>query len=382
MTTWPHTQRRRLLRRQAWLPLIFLLVGGTALGAWQFDSPATRAAAGTPTTLQGCAAHVEAQRRACYERVLRLQMRRDVAATFARVGAHARASRWFATRCHMMMHPLGREFHASVAQAQVTHAGKDCVAGFLHGFLEERLGHEGALQPALVRRTCAASATPLQLADCEHGMGHVLMRNLANDLPGALERCGALARMVTPRRERAFQLNCAGGSLMENRFAARGADDAAPTRFADRRDPLRPCRALTVVLQPTCAAWAVRDVRPPLRHALCRRTAAHARAHCEFARGALERPASPRCAAEVECWRGYGYAVAMLPGEPVGDSVRRCVTARAEEHRAACAWGVGFRLSAAGSRHAALTACRSFERTLRDACRVGTTARRQPIDFA
>lgn len=308
----------------------------------------------------------------CYERAMERLLARDVRRGIAAVARHARGDRSFARRCHMLMHPLGRRFVHAVEIADVPHDGKDCAAGFVHGALEKRLGDSGSLDRQLARAWCRYPRTPSQRADCEHGIGHVLMRNMHNDLPRVLERCIELGSTR-------FARHCAGGAFMENRFAADGRDDAAGTRFRPDADGM--CTHTPHSLLATCHGWAVREVPAAARRSHCARLArAHARA-CLVGAGAVSRSGRP-CADDQHCWFGRGYQAAVAPLDPRVE----CARARTRTARGACAAGVGMRrgaLSLTGTSGDAVLHCAVVfvAPRMQAACRNGFGRRLDPVDF-
>ncbi len=216
-------------------------------------------------------------------------------------------------------------------------------------------------------------------------MGHVIVRNLDGDLPGALRRCRLLG-------DRGFLRNCASGAFMENRFGGQGLDGAAPTSWWREGDPWRPCRgAVPSDLRDACAAWAVRDVHPDARLAWCARLATDSRP-CSIAVGGIapiDASARDTCGASSECWFGRGYAWAMIGWErsDVTEAGQRChAGAPAAAMRDACARGVGFRRAASLPTRvdaAAATACDElFSGTARAACHDGALRRTEPIAYA
>lgn len=298
------------------------------------------------------------------------------------INSHARTDAWFSRRCHMLMHERGRRHEGAVLPGTIAHDGKDCAAGFLHGWMMEHLGN---LDRATVAAWCGPARTALEHADCEHGMGHVLVRDLAGDLPRALDRCRELGN-------RTFLRNCASGAYMENRFGGQARDDAAPTRFWRVGDPWRPCRAATPRdLLDVCAAWAVRDVDASRRVAWCSQLTAHVdTTPCLVAAGgvaSVDTPAATACGEVPACWFGRGFAWAIVGWDhsAVSEAAAGCLEGSGQL-RAACARGVGFRRAASIADSLDIAASVScdhlFSGPARAACHAGAAQRGAPIAYA
>jgi hypothetical protein len=342
-----------------------LIVAGTRtiVGASPEDGPA-------PELAHCVGADENEHRDRCYERAMGALLAKDTRAGIEQVRRHARTTPAFARRCHMLMHPFGREYAERVDIAQVPHDGKDCAAGFIHGALEQQLGGEGALDRRLAATWCTYAHTPSQTADCEHGLGHVLMRNLRNELPSVLRRCTAIG-------DAGFARHCASGAFMENRFAAEGRDDAEATRYEPDAEGM--CNAVPAAVLDTCHAWAVREVSASRRLEHCT-TSPRARS-CRVGAGATSRSARP-CAQDADCWYGRGYQVAVPPLDPRAE----CREAAARAALLACAEGVGLRrgaLSRTGTAGDATMHCAVvFEAPrMQAACARGFARRLEPIDF-
>jgi hypothetical protein len=304
------------------------------------------ASAAAPATVVDCSVGEVEERVACLRRSIRTTLRSggDLAWALRSINERARHDELLAARCHMLLHEEGRTWHGRLAPHTVEHDGKDCAAGFLHGWMLSHLGGDGRLDASTVDAWCAPPATALGRADCEHGMGHVLVRNLGGDLPLALARCRELGSDTRYR-------NCASGAFMENRAGGRGRDGAAVSRWWRRGEPWLPCRtAAPADLVDVCAAWAVRDVASERRLGWCRGIARHASSRACLVGAGVVAPASrsgERTCAQVEpCWWGRGYAWAMLTTADGDVATERCRAASEPRLRRACQHGVAFRRDA------------------------------------
>jgi hypothetical protein len=262
----------------------------------------------------------------------------DLAGALEQINERAQHDELLAARCHMLLHEEGRRWPGRLEPGSIRHDGKDCAAGFLHGWMLAHLGRAGRLDRATVDAWCAPTGSPLGRADCEHGMGHVLVRNLRGDLATALARCRGLGSDARVR-------NCAGGAFMENRAGGRAQDDAAPTRSWRLDDPWAPCaQGVDRDLLDVCAAWAVRDVIAGERRTFCATLPAGVDARpCRVAIGAIapsERSGPATCADDTDCWFGRGYVWSRT-----GD-VERCALGGSTSEAGACRAGVAFRRAA------------------------------------
>lgn len=262
----------------------------------------------------------------------------NVQDALARINARARQDELLASRCHMLLHEEGRRWTGTLQPGSIRHDGKDCAAGFLHGWMLERLGRGGRIDRATVDAWCAPTASPLGRADCEHGMGHVLVRNRDGDLVRALESCRQLGDEVRLR-------NCAGGAFMENRAGGLEIDGAVRGRTWDAKQPWAPCeRGVPGDLLDVCAAWAVRDVPAPGRREFCdSRPAGVDPRSCRVAIGAFapsERTGAATCSDDLDCWYGRGYVWSR------SDVVERCDLGSTPAEQLRCRAGAAFRRNA------------------------------------
>lgn len=324
------------------------------------------------------------ERVACLETAIhaRLASSEPVGHVLESVNRHARTDAWFSRRCHMLMHEHGRRHEGRLQPGAITHDGKDCAAGFLHGWMMEHLGD---LDRTTVNAWCDPARTTLEHADCEHGMGHVVVRHLDGDLRAALARCRTLG-------DRDFRRNCASGAFMENRFGGQARDGAAGTDFWRAGDPMLPCRGATPGdLLDVCAAWAVRDVKRSERLVWC--ASLHDRIDpraCRIAVGGTaptDQGAAHACGRSTDCWFGRGFAWAIVGWEhsDLEEAARGCLAGRGALLDA-CARGVGFRRAASISDElavAATVACdHLFAGSSRAACHAGAAQRGAPIAYA
>ncbi len=130
--------------------------------------------------------------------------------------------------CHSLVHEIGHaayEYYQDVTTS-LKYQDDFCGSGYIHGVIEERLGHsKNALQE--MRSIC----TPKNGA-CLHGIGHGLMYFTDNDVPSSLQQCDSFATEYQHRR-------CAEGVFMEN-FTS--DTSIHPSLFLDVHDPLSLCR--------------------------------------------------------------------------------------------------------------------------------------------
>lgn len=378
--------RSRASRDTFVLSALFLLL---ATFAWRAERARGVEVSAGATTIAECAmVERDEARMQCLETTIDRELASDapIGETLAAVNAQARADAWFSRRCHMVMHERGRQHDGMLRPGSITHDGKDCAAGFLHGWLMEHLGD---LDRPTVDAWCGPARTTLEHADCEHGMGHVVVRHLDGDLRAALRRCRALG-------DRDFLRNCASGAFMENRFGGQARDGAARTAYWRDGDPWLPCRTATPRdLRDACAAWAVRDVANVDRLGWCARLsvdAGHdvdARA-CMIAAGSsapVDRAAADACGASTDCWFGRGFAWAIVGWGSAGaeEAAGGCL-AGSGPLLEACARGVGFRRAASVAdalEVAARASCDElFDGAARDACHGGAARRDEPIAYA
>jgi hypothetical protein len=338
------------------LALLVAMVAAMAAHAHVSRGSIVGTASAAPISTDCAVGELEA-RVACLRRSVRTTLRSggDLAWALRTINERARADELLAARCHMLLHEEGRAWRGRLAPGEIEHDGKDCAAGFLHGWMLTHLGRDGRLDRATVDSWCAPPATPLGRADCEHGMGHVLVRNVPGGLGAALGRCRALGGATRLR-------NCASGAFMENRSAGRGrdgadADDGADASSSWRRgDPWRPCRhGVPDDLLDVCAAWAVRDVAPARRLGWCRALPGGVRSRgCRVAVGVVapsQQAGTVACRSDDACWWGRGYAWAMLidpdPDAGAGDdtdlAIARCAATPRASARRACEHGLAFR---------------------------------------
>lgn len=366
-----------------WRDLTLLAVFVALVCAMAWHAQVVRGAPAAPSL--GACDHAQDRRRTeCVRTVLRerLHASPSVPAALRVVNAQARRDPWLARRCHAILHEVGRTWDGVLRPGEVRHDGKDCAAGFLHGWL---LANLDGVDRAAVTAWCAGARTELERADCEHGMGHVLVRGGGGDLPAALRRCAALG-------DGAFERNCASGAFMENRFGGKGTDDAASTAHWRAGAPWQPCTVAPRRLLDVCAAWAVRDVAPERRVAWCERLPATIDpTACRVAVGSIApstRSGRLTCGGSADCWYGRGFAWAMLGWRQARheDAARRCLEAPDRRMRAACAAGVGFRRGASVPDpvgRAAMSACTDlFSGGELVACRAGVARRGEPIAYA
>ncbi len=364
------------------LTVLFLLL---VLLAWRAERARGVEVSASAPTLGSCSAiEGDDERLTCFETAIgvRLASAEPVGDVLEAINRHARFDAWFSRRCHMLMHGHGRRHAGGVQPGAITHDGKDCAAGFLHGWMMEHLGD---LDRPTVHAWCDPARTTLEHADCEHGMGHVLVRHLRGDLRAALGRCRLLG-------DGDFRRNCASGAFMENRFGGQIRDGAARTRYWRDGDPMLPCRDATPPdLLDVCAAWAVRDVRRAGRLAWCARldTRIDPRA-CRVAAGGtapIDLAAAEACGRSIDCWYGRGFAWAIVGWDhsEIEEAARRCLAGRGAL-RDACARGVGFRRAASIGdelKLAASVACdHLFSGSARTACHAGAAQRGAPIAYA
>lgn len=364
------------------LTALFLLL---VLFAWRAERARGVESTAATATLGSCSTIIgDDERMTCFESVVdaRLASSEPVGDVLESINLHARTDAWFSRRCHMVMHEHGRRHDGDLQPGAIAHDGKDCAAGFLHGWMMEHLGD---LDRSTVDAWCGPARTPLEHADCEHGMGHVVVRHLDGDLRAGLVRCRVLG-------DRDFRRNCASGAFMENRFGGQVRDGAARTHDWRDGDPWLPCRRATPRdLLDVCAAWAVRDVSREARLGWCGalRAGIDQRA-CRIAVGgiaSIERPAADACGRSTDCWFGRGFAWAIVGWDhsDAEEAARGCLAGRGAL-RDACARGVGFRRAASIADDLDLAATVScdhlFTGSARAACHAGAAQRTAPIAYA
>jgi hypothetical protein len=366
--------------------VLLLLFALLATSAWRADR-ARGVEVAPGGSLPACSGiDVDEARLSCLEDAIATALRsaRPLGDVLEDVNRQARRDEVFSRRCHMVMHEHGRRHDGEVAPGTITHDGKDCAAGFLHGWMMANLG---LVDRPTVDAWCGAARTTLEHADCEHGMGHVVVRHLDGDLRAALEHCRTLG-------DADFLRNCASGAFMENRFGGQARDGAAPTDHWRDGDPWLPCRVATPGdLLDVCAAWAVRDVEASARLAWCDGVATRERLDAEPCRVAaggiapIDQAAQAACGESEQCWFGRGFAWAIIgwDHEGVEEAARSCL-AGAGAQRDACARGVGFRRAASIADDvapAASVACdHLFTGSARAACHAGAAERAEPIAYA
>ncbi len=289
-------------------------------------------------------------RRQCLRDVLDRSFEASSAITLAGVNSHAQRSVPFARDCHMLMHHYGRRFGRRVRDPRrVPLGGKDCAAGFLHGMLEAQLDSPNKISRALVQRYCTSYPIALAQADCEHGVGHVLMRAHGNDIVKALTDCARLGDPV-------FHTNCAGGTLMEMRFAQDARDDARTLPKQLRGPAGAACAQLPIGYRGWCRGWEVRRIATERRYAWCTRSDSTARRRttrqCLLGTGASIRDGTQLnelrsiCRQSAACWYGGGYAGGAPPNTSSTSIRTLCPTAPTGALRRSCIDGARLRSSA------------------------------------
>ena len=127
--------------------------------------------------------------------------------------------------CHVLMHPVGRRYAASVHLTidklldylpRTNNA--NCSAGFSHGLLMHLAPQLGSLTPAEAVKACAGAETRYQRYSCTHGEGHAYMRLYGEQLPFALHACSLLGADNAP--------DCAAGAFHDYWIAVSGLDQA------------------------------------------------------------------------------------------------------------------------------------------------------------
>lgn len=237
----------------------------SATGATEAHGPASA------PNLEACAGIAgDDGARACYAEVLRALMEgaEDPSIPLGDIAVHAytEPSGRLLGDCHGLMHAVGREY----AQAQgitlenlMTYLPQTnepgCSAGFAHGLVTAVAPEIDLRRPQDAAAVCDETDTRYRRYSCVHGFGHAFMRLVREELPAALELCGALG---------ADAPDCSQGAFHDYWFAVLGADDTVrPPTVID--DPRELCADLAEEFVRPCWYRAFVDDRPdrPVRAA-------------------------------------------------------------------------------------------------------------------
>src|SRR3954468_1412340 len=137
----------------------------------------------------------------------------------------SKAGGYLQGHCHVLMHPVGRRYAASVHLTigrlldylpRTNNA--NCSAGFSHGLVMALAPQLGNLSPEEAVKACDGAETRYQRYSCIHGEGHAYMRLYGEQLPFALHACSLLGADNAP--------DCAAGAFHDYWLAVSGLDQA------------------------------------------------------------------------------------------------------------------------------------------------------------
>jgi hypothetical protein len=135
--------------------------------------------------------------------------------------------------CHALVHEVGNaayDRYRSFPEA-MRYLDELCNAGYMHGVIERMLETSPDAMRDLPALCDGYEESSLHGWQCFHGIGHGLMLVHENDLPKALEACGAL-------KTEHMQAVCRNGAFMEN-FSIDGS--AHRSRYVSLESPRFPC---------------------------------------------------------------------------------------------------------------------------------------------
>lgn len=176
----------------------------------------------------------EPARRECIAlRTVALERDRGLVPALRAVEISARQHPRIRAVCHPAMHRAAATLHISTERGihQLAAERGDCVAGFLHGIIENAVSRATNGDIASTVQLCSrpgatADAQSLQ-ANCWHGLGHGLRRTYSTRR--SLDQCQRI------ERDRTAPALCFGGVFMEDQFDRRRDIEV-------ERDPIPPCR--------------------------------------------------------------------------------------------------------------------------------------------
>lgn len=153
------------------------------------------------------------------------------------------------TYCHTFLHDIGfaaAKEYGSIAKA---YANGDtfCRAGYYHGVLEGKFGHEGGERllselDSICAEVEGEERYSYAYFSCVHGIGHGLMAYFDHDVFESLAGCDRLSQSW----ERS---SCYGGVFMENIMSD---SPESPSAYLKKDDVLYPCTAVEVKYRREC----------------------------------------------------------------------------------------------------------------------------------
>lgn len=172
---------------------------------------------------------------------------------------HEASDKIFLDKCHLLAHYLGQELYKESKNiAEVfSRVTPDCLAGLFHGavegyFIENKIAFFS--NPDTIKKEvfkiCSNEKSfnsAWDLENCYHGLGHALMFLTENNLPYALELCGA-----TPNSK--LKKTCYDGVFMENADSLNGVH---LSKYIRPDDDYFPCTIVSGPYREECYSYAL-----------------------------------------------------------------------------------------------------------------------------
>ena len=297
--------------------------------------------------------------------------------------------------CHLVMHRVGR-MYAEDHGVTLTNLldflprsnNPNCSAGFAHGMIST-LGAAVAAAGPKAAQICARAQTREEEYTCVHGLGHAFMRNYSEQIPYALKGCDSLGARYAP--------DCGMGVFHDYWLSASGLDETARPSSVDLSPRSlcgkQPDRFVRVCWYP---AYLIRPPSSPLGGPA---DAAHVCAGLEgiqrfgcitAATVAASAPDPHEQLASCSYFHGSDVAAcvrsvgaetfAKKPLRAQVGLVDACTRFRAASERDGCVAWLAKSLTVATDGRFARRGCTAVSAALRDACRAGAKAWRQPLE--
>lgn len=251
----------------------------------------------------------------------------------------------YAATCHDLAHEIGREAiraQGGFAEAMVF-ADEICNSGYMHGIIE--IAFERSRDIGATMNTICEGLPEKRFAawECFHGVGHGLMFESQNDMPGSIALCNTYS---TQFRRKA----CANGVYMEN-FNA----DAVlhPSEYVDVDNPLSPCSDQPTEHRLDCYLYAP-------THYLSLHEGDYA--------GALELCEAVAIQARFACIRGVGMQAMKEHVLDPADALAICDLPNAKDESACIAGAIGLLVNHHGSPIPARAVCAALDEARMDPC--------------
>jgi len=200
----------------------------------------------------------EQNKKDCYVQVAKDALEKFPYPTILQAFAQIETQPKILTRCHPVMHYLGRLEYQKTRNITQTliRSRPTCISGSYHGAVEGYFmaqdiplnDPDDELYTKTLTGICGQSSDYPQQEiynQCNHGIGHALMFVTDADLPRSLKLCDALSSAVESRL-------CYTGVFMENSNSS--TDPNHPSKYIKADNPLYPCDELGKQYESTCYA--------------------------------------------------------------------------------------------------------------------------------